>query len=486
MSKKLGFNMARKHVKIEDPRWYYWCDRLGIAVWQDMPSSHNLGTDEAKRNFTDEWRRAIDAVRGHPSVVHWIPFNENWGDPKEFQDEIVRSRANSIPTRPITDASGWTQRELTDVIDAHDYGNNLRAQGVAVTPAKPKVVGEYGGIALPVEGHTWTTGWGYQTARDPEGLIRRIRFQTTQLWEAPNLSGFVYTQLTDVEQEMNGLLTYDRLPKAKPERFAAVFEGRERADFGGYLREWLVLGPLQTDTKIHSAQDSPENRAVLERVLARPFLENEAAMKPTDNLLVVTLAGTQHAWHLVRSPTEALDLHKAFGDEPTSNAVAFAVAYVESPEALSDVTLRFGSDDAARVWLNGEEVWSVGRVRGVGLDEDEIKGLRLRAGQNVLVVKVAQGIGGWGLAARFEKADGTVLRPAAPARGRPVRRRGSARALPRPDRRRGRAPAARRRSRPRPGSAAASAFAAAATRRRSIRAANCRAAPPGSAATRRR
>jgi len=99
--------------------------------------------------------------------------------------------------------------QLTDVIDVHDYSNSLARHGVA-TPVKPKVVGEFGGIALPVPGHTWTQGWGYQTVRDPEGLLRRVRSQTTQLFEAPNLSGFVYTQLTDVETEANGLLTYDR------------------------------------------------------------------------------------------------------------------------------------------------------------------------------------------------------------------------------------------------------------------------------------
>ncbi len=409
MTKKLGFNMSRKHVKVEDPRWYYWCDKLGLAVWQDMPSSHNLGSAEAKQNFTNEWKAVVEAVRGYPSVVHWIPFNENWGDPKEFQDEMVMLTRQLDPTRPITDASGWTQRGLTDVIDAHDYGNSLLRQGVE-RPVKPKVVGEYGGIALPVEGHTWTTGWGYQTARDPEGLLRRIRFQTTQLFEAANLSGFVYTQLTDVEQEMNGLLTYDRLPKTAPEKFGAIFTGKDRADFGGYVRDWIVLGPLETNTRIHSGTDGPENRAVMDKILAQPFLENEATMKPTDNLLVVAVNGNQFAWHLVRSSDDILDFNKFFGEAKT-NAVAYAVAYVNSPTELKNVTLRFGSDDAARVWLNGTQVWSVNRVRGVGLDEDEIRNLTLKAGQNVLVVKVAQGIGGWGLAARFEKSDGTFLKP---------------------------------------------------------------------------
>ncbi len=416
MTKKLGFNMSRKHVKVEDPRWYYWCDKLGLAVWQDMPSSHNLSTEDARKNFTSEWRETIEAVRGYPSVVHWIPFNENWGNPQAFQDEIVTLTRQLDPTRPITDASGWTQRGLTDVIDAHDYGNNLRAQGVE-NPAKPKVVGEYGGIALPIPGHTWTPGWGYQSAKDEKGLLRRIGYQTTQLFDAPNLSGFVYTQLTDVEQELNGLLTYDRQLKAPVEKIAAVFTGaaRELYDFSGFLRDWYVVGPLPTGTRLHSANDTPESHAIFDQVLAKPFIENEAALTPGDNdrapvrLAGVDPASYEYRWNRVKSETEVLDFHKVFEHEQ-NNAVAYAVAYFDAPTDLTDVVLRFGSDDAARVWLNGALVHTVNRVRGLILDDDEVPGLTLKRGRNVLVVKVAQGIGGWGLAARFEKADGTVLR----------------------------------------------------------------------------
>jgi glycosyl hydrolase family 2 len=407
MTKLLGFNMARKHVKVEDPRWYYWCDRMGVAVWQDMPSSHNLASPEAKENFRQEWRAAVGATRSYPSVLHWIPFNENWGDPGAFQDDIVRFTRALDPSRPITDASGWTQRSLTDVIDVHDYGNNLVRHAVQ-NPAKPKVIGEYGGIALPVPNHTWTTGWGYQTVRDPEGLLRRIRYQTSQLFEAANLSGFVYTQLTDVEQELNGLLTYDRIPKTDPARFAAIFEGRSRAQItGGFVRDWLVLGPIAAGTNLRSAQDTPESQAVLEGILQRAFVPDEARLDPAEDG-TETVARKPFRWKRVRTPEDALDFHKAFGME-SSNAVAYAVATINSPQELKDVTLLFSSDDAARVWLNGRQVWTVNRVRGVGLDDDIVRGLTLQPGKNVLVVKVAQGIGGWGLAARFERPDGSIL-----------------------------------------------------------------------------
>jgi beta-galactosidase/beta-glucuronidase len=224
MTKALGFNMARKHVKVEDPRWYYWCDRLGLLVAQDMPSSFNLTSEEAKANFVQEWAEVMQAVRFHPSVVLWIPFNENWGDPKEFQDEVVDRTRAADPSRPIIDASGWTQRAKTDIIDIHDYGNDLKKHVVA-NPPKPRWIGEFGGVALPVEGHTWVQGWGYQTVKTPEELLEKFAFLVGQILNAPGLSGYCYTQLTDVEQELNGLLTYDRLPKAPPERFAVVQRG---------------------------------------------------------------------------------------------------------------------------------------------------------------------------------------------------------------------------------------------------------------------
>jgi beta-galactosidase/beta-glucuronidase len=224
MTRAFGFNTARKHVKVEDPRWYYWCDRLGLLVAQDMPSSHNLSTPEAKKNFSHEWQQVVAALRMHPCVILWIPFNENWGEPGAFQDEIVDLTRAEDPSRPIIDASGWIQRDKTDIIDIHDYGNDLKKHAIP-DPTRPKWIGEYGGIALPVEGHTWADGWGYQTVNSPEELLEKYQFLTSQINGAPGLSGYCYTQLTDVEQELNGLMTYDRIPKAAPEQFAEINRG---------------------------------------------------------------------------------------------------------------------------------------------------------------------------------------------------------------------------------------------------------------------
>ncbi len=224
VTKAFGFNLARKHVKVEDPRWYYWCDRLGLLVAQDMPSSHNLQSVEAKDNFVHEWSEVMDAVRAHPCVALWVTFNENWGDPKEFQERVVDLTRISDSTRPIIDASGWDQRSHTDITDIHDYSNELSKHANA-NPARTTWVGEYGGVALPIPEHTWITGWGYQTVRTPDALLDKYKFLTDQLNGALGISGFVYTQLTDVEQELNGLMTYDRLPKAPPQKFAAINAG---------------------------------------------------------------------------------------------------------------------------------------------------------------------------------------------------------------------------------------------------------------------
>lgn len=225
-TKAFGLNLARKHVKVEDPRWYYYCDKLGLLVAQDMPSSHNLVPAGAKENFVHEWGEAIQTLKNHPCIILWVPFNENWGDPKEFQDEVVEFTHKHDATRPVIDASGWTQRDKTDITDIHDYGNDLKKHCTA-NPPRPRWIGEYGGVALPVQDHTWITGWGYQTVKTPDELVTKYKFLTDQINNGTGLSGFVYTQLTDVEQELNGLMTYDRLPKAPPEQFAAVNKGKK-------------------------------------------------------------------------------------------------------------------------------------------------------------------------------------------------------------------------------------------------------------------
>jgi beta-galactosidase/beta-glucuronidase len=218
--RKLGLNMARKHVKIEPQRWYYWCDKLGLLVWQDMPSGDiSRGntkvkdgvavTPEVGRQFEKELKAMIRQHRNHPSVIMWVVFNEGWGqhDTVRLTDMVKKLD----PTRLVNNASGWDDRRCGDVIDLHKY------PGPGCPPPEPAraaVLGEFGGLGLPLAGHVWTEkSWGYKNMASKEELTRNYVELWRKVWQLkddPGLSAAVYTQWTDVEAECNGLWTYDR------------------------------------------------------------------------------------------------------------------------------------------------------------------------------------------------------------------------------------------------------------------------------------
>jgi hypothetical protein len=207
-TKQLGMNMARKHVKVEPDRWYYWCDKLGLLVWQDMPSAGNK-TDEGKKQFETELANVIEARRSHPCIVMWVPFNEGWG---QYDTERIAEMVKKLdPSRLVDNASGWTDRKVGDVHDIHSY------PGPAASPVEETravVLGEFGGLGLPISGHTWQAekNWGYRsyTSRDnlTEAYLALIRNLRPLIGDG--LCAAVYTQTTDVEVEVNGLMTYDR------------------------------------------------------------------------------------------------------------------------------------------------------------------------------------------------------------------------------------------------------------------------------------
>ena len=218
ITKQLGFNMARKHVKVEPARWYYHCDRLGLLVWQDMPSGdRSIGpksqdlqrTKESAEQYELELTRMIDAFGNYPSIVMWVPFNEGWGqfDTQRIA-ELVKAKD---PTRLVNSASGWTDRGVGDVYDVHVY------PGPGMPPVEENraaVLGEFGGLGLPIEGHTWQDrdNWGYRSFKTREALNAAYLNLMTALRPliGKGLAAAVYTQTTDVEIEVNGLLTYDR------------------------------------------------------------------------------------------------------------------------------------------------------------------------------------------------------------------------------------------------------------------------------------
>jgi hypothetical protein len=218
VTKKMGFNMLRKHVKVENRIFYYWCDKLGILVWQDMPSGdrHINGrqpdiekSKEATEQFEYELKRMIETKYNHPSIIMWVPFNEGWG---QFETgRITQLTKDYDPTRLVNSASGWTDRGTGDMNDIHHYPDP------AVPPAEEKraiVLGEFGGLGLPLQGHTWEQkNWGYRNMEDTLQLLSKYEAYYEQVYKyvkENGLSATIYTQTTDVETETNGLMTYDR------------------------------------------------------------------------------------------------------------------------------------------------------------------------------------------------------------------------------------------------------------------------------------
>jgi beta-galactosidase/beta-glucuronidase len=236
MTKKLGFNMARKHVKVEPDRWYYWCDRLGLLVWQDMPSGDKFigGKDpditrspESAAEFEQELTAMIRGRQNHPSIVMWVPYNEGWGqwDTARIADLVKKLD----PTRLVDSASGWTDRGVGDVNDMHNYPG----PGSPEPESKRAVVlGEFGGLGLPLPGHTWQSekNWGYRSFKDSESLTKAYLDLVRKLFpliEQKGLSAAVYTQTTDVEVEVNGLMTYDRaVVKMDQKQISAANQGK--------------------------------------------------------------------------------------------------------------------------------------------------------------------------------------------------------------------------------------------------------------------
>ena len=242
--RELGFNLLRKHIKVEQGRFYALCDRLGMLVWQDMPSGGGTydaihtsylptlvraswtrhadvgrraarqlsASDEAYRR---EWRETCEGtvrlLRGHPCVVGWVLFNEGWG---QFDARSACELVRGIdPTRPIDATSGWYDRRCGDFFSVHNY---FRPLAVWRDPARPRrafVISEFGGVNWVVPEHGCVAGsYGYDAAANAEEFAEKVRAQlaTAGALEGQGLAGFVYTQLSDVEAESNGLLTYDR------------------------------------------------------------------------------------------------------------------------------------------------------------------------------------------------------------------------------------------------------------------------------------
>jgi beta-galactosidase/beta-glucuronidase len=243
LARELGFNGARKHQKTEDPRWLYWADRLGFLVWSEMPSFHEHSA-WAERRLASEWSHVVQRDRDHPCVVAWVVANESFGldhvDPSvrsQFLVRLYELTHDLDGTRPVVSNDGWEQ-SLTDLCTIHDYSKpaaleqryrkietalDQSANGHPPYDAgfgyrgEPMLLTEFGGLRVAGPG-----GWGWLEVADGDQFVRSYQALIDALMEAGPLQGFCYTQLTDVEQEQNGLLTADRKPKVDPDLIRAA------------------------------------------------------------------------------------------------------------------------------------------------------------------------------------------------------------------------------------------------------------------------
>ncbi|MFD0766299.1 glycoside hydrolase family 2 protein [Mucilaginibacter lutimaris] len=227
--KAMGFNMIRKHIKVEPARYYAYCDKMGMLLWQDMPSG-DLGngwenrpgvldratdkarTPESEGYYRKEWAAIMKALHNYPCIVVWTPFNEAWGQFKTV--EITEWTMGNDPSRLINSASGGNFYSTGHIVDLHNYPAPAMPSPDIFGKTRAVVLGEFGGLGWPVEGHNWQANknWGYQNFKNGDDVLKKYITFTNRLQELIKLglSAAVYTQTTDVEGEVNGFITYDR------------------------------------------------------------------------------------------------------------------------------------------------------------------------------------------------------------------------------------------------------------------------------------
>jgi hypothetical protein len=402
LSLAAGFNGARLHQKVFEPRFLYWADKLGYLVWGEYPNWGYNFRPENYANVINEWTEILERDRNHPAIVGWCPFNETPGEAGELQRLVVRETKAIDPTRPVLETSGWTHTMANaEVRDDHDYNQNPETfkqrwlgffGGVSrsLIPARytgggtvrkelgvPFWVSEFGGIGWAAEG-----GWGYGTGpKTIEEFYTRYEGLVNALLDNPDMFGFCYTQLTDVEQEKNGLYFYDRRPKFDLKRMHAITSRAAAYEKTGPKKgkpnpqtepQWQVL--------VGAAADGALNQPY--RFTTTPPAADWVNDKFNDS-----------AWQSGLTPFGTIANPKTPWN---TSDIWLRRTFEWSGGDLKEAALVIFHDEDTEVYVNGERIWNrSGFITGYEMFTvtDPLK-RALRKGQNTIAVHTRQTGGG--------------------------------------------------------------------------------------------
>ncbi len=378
--KRSGFNMMRKHIKVEPLRYYYLCDKMGLLVWQDMVSGWN-DADDRYALYRQELKGMIDLLQATPSIVVWVPYNEGWGQPGKAKTNMTQTWVKEYdPTRLVNGPSGWTDHGVGDMRDMHNYpGPGM----FPVMPDRLSVLGEFGGIGLAIEDHMWAKGgnWGYVSDKTTEESFQRYTTLINRLARlaARGLAASVYTQTSDVEIEINGLVTYDRKHvKYDPKELNRLHQSVYQAALAGapQMYEWLPTSQKQAQLWRYTFETPPQGWQSPEF--------NDSSWKTGEAGFGNERIKHDHKDAVVRTAWEgkAIWLRRTFDFNGT---------------APSLVELKIFYDEDAEVYLNGTKIAT---LPGYSTDYTEepvdtaLFAKALRQGRNTLAVHLKNAQGG--------------------------------------------------------------------------------------------
>jgi len=340
--KEMGFNMVRKHIKVEPSRYYYHADTMGLLLWQDMPSGFagpgpsHVSADakedwirpaESAKQFEAEWKNIMDHLRFFPSIVMWVPINEGWG--QYDTKRIAKLTKDYDPSRLVDAPSGWTDRGVGDVNDAHQYpGPGMEPP--SANKGRAIVLGEFGGLGLVVKDHIWNPNkrnWGYKTYMENQTLISEYAqlMYNMELMVPRGLAAAIYTQTTDVEGEVNGLLTYDREVIKIPEDLLRILHAPLYKEPSGKIS--FINKQSETDANKFKAMQGK--------------LSND--------------------WLIASNPVGFKDNAQLFAAKKGESVYSYMDFNVrDMPAGLGMKLLGFGD---AKVYLNGKLIWQEDKIR---------------------------------------------------------------------------------------------------------------------------